>query len=87
MVTPMEPSSCDEMKNKPNGGSLGKGDGKALMVYVKTQPAMLFRMTNRPMKTTTMFSTGAFSTGRMMMRWIKTPKLKDSKMVQTKASQ
>jgi len=48
---------------------------------------MLFRMTRRPMKTTTTASTGASSTGRMTIRSMSTPSTKAISTVRTNAAQ
>ena len=44
-------------------------------------------MTSKPMKTITTESTGAFSTGRMITRWISTPPTKAMITVRKKATQ
>ena len=57
------------------------------MVYENTQPAMLLKITSRPMNTVTTASTGAFSTGRMITRSITTPAMKEMPTVRKKAIQ
>jgi hypothetical protein len=54
---------------------------------VKIQPARLFRMTSKPMNTTTTASTGAFSTGRMTILSMRIPNMKAIPTVRRKAGQ
>ena len=67
--------------------SFGKGVGKALIVCSKIHPASALKITSRPMKTITLVSAGAFSTGFRMMRWISTPPAKEIATVRKKAAE
>ena len=52
-----------------------------MTVWSKIQPASALKISSRPMKTITLVSTGAFSTGRRMMRWISSPPANDTATV------
>ena len=86
-VTAIAPSSCDPMYVLPKSGSAGNGLGNGLIVYEKIQPATLLKITSSPMNTITTDSTGAFSTGRMITRWISTPPVKAMRIVRKNAPQ
>jgi hypothetical protein len=57
------------------------------MVWSKIQPDSALKISSRPMKTMTLVSTGAFSIGFRMMRWISTPPAKDIATVRKNAAQ
>ena len=69
--------------NEPFGNGVGNG----LIVWSKIQPATELKITSRPMNTITLVSTGAFSTGRRMIRWISSPPTNEIATVAKNATQ
>ena len=86
-VIAIDPSSCDDTYELPNSGWVGNGLGNGLIVYEKIQPARLFRITSKPMKTITTDKIGASSTGRTITRSISTPSTNAAATVTKNAAQ
>jgi hypothetical protein len=81
------PTWCADMNRLAYQASLEKGVGNSLICMPKIHPAMLWKMTSSPMKTTTMLNSGAWCSGRITANSTTAPSTKDTATVAKNATQ
>ena len=86
-ITPTDPTSCAVKYFVANIESFGNGLGNDFSVCSKIQPDSALKISSRPMNTITLVSTGAFSTGRKIMRCSTSPAVNEIATVARNAAQ